>query len=589
MKGIKTALLFLLISVTAFSQNPELLNLKYEQNYTPTYDEVIKMYQTLDDHYENARLFEQGLTDCGKPLHIFVINDIPEFDPQEIRKTGKSVLLINNGIHPGEPAGIDASLQFADDLLRNEKAKMELLKNTIFVIIPVYNIGGHLHRSAFNRANQTTPIETGFRGNAANRDLNRDFTKCDSENAKSFTRIFHEWNPDVFLDTHTTNGSDHQYSITLVEPQPDRFPPAQEKFIRKKMLPSLYREMRNKDYELIPYVNWVHNNPKLGIQMMEELPRYSSGFAGLFHTYGMMTENHVYKNYPDRVNSCYQFIWELAEFTAKNSDEIMASRKQGINESAKAETYPINFELDTTQFSEMQFKGYEVDEKQVSRLTGLERFGYDQSKPYTANIKYFDVYNTAETVNIPEYYILPQAWDEVAERLVLNNVEFYRLKTNTTLEVKVDYIEDFSSPDRPYNGHYFHSKVETRSEVQKIRYFTGDYIIPVRQDKIKYIVEMLEPKAADSFFRWNFFDSILDNREYFSSYGFEENALKYLDEHPEFKKEFLEKQSSDPEFAMNHRAQLAYIYNNSEWFEETARRYPVGRIFKSISEKILSE
>jgi len=571
------------------AQNQPLLDLKYEQNYTPTYDEVIEMYQTLDAHYENTRLIEKGHTDCGKPLHIFVINDSPEFDPQKIREAGKSVLLINNGIHPGEPAGIDASLQFADDLLRDKKTAQQLLQKTAIVIVTVYNIGGHLHRSAFNRANQTTPIETGFRGNAANLDLNRDFTKCDSENAKSFTRIFHEWNPEVFLDTHTTNGSDHQYSITLVGPQPDRFPPTQEKFIREKMLPSLYKEMSNGEYEMIPYVNWVHNDPKLGIQMMEEFPRYSSGFAGLFHSYGMMTENHVYKNYADRVKSCNQFIWKLTEFTAENSEEIISTRKQGVAESVDAEKYPLSYEPDTTQFSEMEFKGYEVDEKQISKITRLERFGYDRNKPYTAKIKFFDVYNPAETINVPEYYILPQAWNEVAERMELNSVEFYRLKTDTTLEVQLDYIENFSSPERPYNGHYFHSKVETRSEVQIIRYFAGDYIIPTRQDKIRYIIEMLEPKAADSFFRWNFFDSILDNREYFSSYGFEENALKYLEEHPEFKKEFQKKQRTDVEFAKNHRNQLAWIYDNTEWSEETARRYPVGRIFKTISEKILSE
>ncbi|MFW5774034.1 MAG: hypothetical protein ACOCWD_05055, partial [Tangfeifania sp.] len=110
--------LFIVGNLIVFAQNKPLLNLKYEQNYTPTYDEVIEMYQKLDAHHENARLFEKGSTDCGKPLHIFVINDTVEFDPKKIREAGKSVLLINNGIHPGEPEGIDASLQFADDLLR---------------------------------------------------------------------------------------------------------------------------------------------------------------------------------------------------------------------------------------------------------------------------------------------------------------------------------------------------------------------------------------------------------------------------------------------------------------------------------------
>lgn len=579
MKKIKFILFFLSLSIVVFAQKQPLLKLKYEQNYTPTYYEIIEMYQLLDARYENAKLIESGLTDSGKPLHTFIINSKNEFNPGKIKQQGKSVLLINNGIHAGEPCGIDASLQFADNILQNKNGMASLLKNTVIVIIPAYNIGGVLNRSAFNRANQTTPYETGFRGNAANYDLNRDFVKCDSENAKSFTSVFQKWDPDIFLDTHTTNGSDHQYSVTLIAPQPDMFPPTQERFLREKMLPDLFSKMEKGEYKLIPYVSWMYRDPKRGIKMTQESARYSSGYASLFNCYGMMTENHVYKPYADRVKSCYQFIEVLANFTSKNAKEIIESRKKGFEETISAKTHPINFELDTTIFREIEFKGYEVDEKQISPVTGLERFGYDQSKPYTNQIKYYDVYNPTETIKIPEYYILPQAYKMVIERLLLNKVEFQTIKNDTIFEVEIDYIDEFSNAKRPYNGHYFHDKVTTRSEIQKIKYFAGDLIIPARQKKIKYLVEILEPKARDSFFRWNFFDNILDTREYFSSYGFEENAMKYLNEHPEFKKQLQTKQKSDHEFAKNHRAQLAYIYNNTEWAEKTYKRYPVGKIY----------
>lgn len=568
----------LFISVFSNAQQP-LLNLKYEQNYTPTYYEIIEMYQLLDSKYENATLVENGLTDSGKPLHTFIINNDKEFNPQKIRAQGKSVLLINNGIHAGEPCGIDASLQFADNILRNHSDLAKILDNTVIVIIPVYSIGGVLHRSAFNRSGQTTPYETGFRGNAANLDLNRDFVKCDSENAKNINRIFARWNPDVFLDTHTTNGSEHQFSVTLIAPQPDMFPPTQEKFLREKMLPALFSEMKKGAYELTPYVSWMYRDPKMGIKMTQESPRYSSGYASLFNCYGMMTENHVYKPYPDRVKSCYQFIEVLAKFTAVNSKEIMESREQGFKESMAGKTHPINFELDTSRYQLFEFKGYEVDPQQVSPLTGLKRFGYDKTLPYTKEIRYYTEYIPAAEIKVPNYYILPQAWKRVVDRLEMNAVEFERLPNDTTIEVEVYYIEEYSSSTQPYNGHYFHEHVTTRSEVQKINYYAGDLLIPVRQKRIKYLLETLEPKARDSFFKWNFFDQILDAREYFSSYGFEENAMKYLEEHPEFKKEFEEKRRNDPEFAKNHRAQLSYIYNNSEWAEETFERYPVGRIF----------
>jgi hypothetical protein len=270
----------------------------------------------------------------------------------------------------------------------------------------------------------------------------------------------------------------------------------------------------------------------------------------------------------------------LANFTAENSKEIMESREQGFKESMAGKTHTIDFELDTLRYQLFEFKGYEVAPQQVSPLTGLKRFGYDLTLPYTKEIPFYTHYIPTMEVKIPEFYILPQAWKRVADRLEMNAVEFQRLKNDTTIEVEVYYIEEYSNAQRPYNGHYFHEKVTTRSEVQKINYYAGDLLIPVRQKKIKYLIETLEPKARDSFFKWNFFDQILDTREYFSSYGFEENAIKYLEEHPEFRKEFEKKRKNDPEFAKNHRGQLSYIYNNTEWAEETFKRYPVGMIFK---------
>lgn len=566
-------------STVLFAQKPPLLHLQYNQNYTPTYSETIGMYRLLDKNYKNAVLLEKGTTDCGKPLHLFVINSKPVFNPEKIRKEGKAILLINNGIHPGEPEGIDACLEFADDILRNKNGMDSLLKNMVIIIIPVYNIGGHLNRSAYNRSGQTTPYETGFRGNYANYDLNRDFTKCDTKNALGFTEIFQEWQPDVFLDTHTTNGSDHQYSITLVPPSPKLFPRIMGDYISTKFVPELYSEMKKGKYVLIPYVDYFYNDPRQGIASSQSGPRYSSGYASMFHTLGMMTENEIYHNYPDRVKSCYQFIETLARNTHNNSSEIIGLRKKGIAESLGMTKFPVAYQIDTTRYKKIEFKGYTLDMNQLSNVTGLKRMGYDRSKPYTDTIKYFDTWVETEFVEVPEYYILPQCYRDVIELLTINRVNYSKLSSDSLITVTVDYIDQATSPSSPYNGHYYHDKVLTHSEKQNIQYYKGDLIIPVRQKNIRYILEMLEPKAGDSFFRWNFFDNILDQREYFSSYGFEENALKYLEEHPEFRRKFEETRKNNPEMAKNHRAQLSWIYNNSEWLEKSWKRYPVGKIF----------
>jgi hypothetical protein len=338
--------------------------------------------------------------------------------------------------------------------------------------------------------------------------------------------------------------------------------------------------MKKGKYELIPYVDYFFDDPKNGIISSPTGPRYSSGFASLFHSYGMMTENLIYRNFADRVKSCYQFIQVLAEFTAKNGAQIRKSRQEGIMESMQMKKYPVAYEIDTTQFRMIEFKGYEVAKEQISPVTGLPRFGYDLSKPYTTQVKYFDVYKKTEFVDVPEYYILPQNYRLIIEKLDMLKIAYSRLQRDSVIEVTMDYTDDYGNAQKPYNGHYYHDKVSTHSEKQQVQFYAGDLVIKVRQEKIKYLLEMFEPKASDSFFRWNFFDNILDQREYFSSYGFEANALKYLKEHPEFKAKFEEKRKTDPEFAKNHRAQLAYNYNNTEWLEKTWKRYPVGKIYR---------
>ncbi|MCK5068570.1 MAG: hypothetical protein KAR16_14075, partial [Bacteroidales bacterium] len=147
------------------------VELRYEQNETVTWQEAIDMYQWLDEKFDDARLMEVGWTDAGRPLHLFVIDRDRKFDPESARELGKSILFINNGIHPGEPCGVDASLKLALDLLSGRDSYDRYLNNTVVAIVPILNVGGALNRSAYHRANQNGPVEQGFRGNAKNLDL----------------------------------------------------------------------------------------------------------------------------------------------------------------------------------------------------------------------------------------------------------------------------------------------------------------------------------------------------------------------------------------------------------------------------------
>jgi hypothetical protein len=161
----------------------------------------------------------------------------------------------------------------------------------------------------------------------------------------------------------------------------------------------------------------------------------------------------------------------------------------------------------------------------------------------------------------------------------LNKIDMGRLVSDTILEVETYVIEDFKTVSNPYEGRYLHSAVKVKTEIKKVQYYRGDYIIPVNQESNRYIVETLEPQAPDSWFAWGFFDAILHQKEWFSAYVFDELAEKILNEKPELRVEFMEKKKSDKEFAASSHAQLYFIYKKSEYFEDF-RRYPVGRLLR---------
>lgn len=580
------ALTATMIFIAGCKQSPEiegnsLIQLRYEQDESVAYQEAIDFYKKLDDHYPEAKLLACGKTDVGKPLHLFVMDKNRKFDPEGARKSGKSIVLIMNGIHPGEPEGIDASLMLADDILRNKEGMLSLLDNTVICIIPVYNIGGMLNRSAYHRTGQTTPKEAGHRGNAKNLDLNRDFVKMDTQNAWAFAEIFRTWQPDVFLDTHTTNGTDHPQVITLIPYQTDALPEPLGAFYYEKMIPFLYKQMSASGFDMIPYVDYWNTTPKDGIKLNPQTPRFSTGYTGLFNTLSFMTENQIYASFPDRVLSVYHFKKALISFTNTNSTEIVRLKNEADEFTRRQKEFVVQWEADSLNFKMIRYRGYE-GEVGISPVTGLPRFGFNREKPYDTLIPYYDRHLPVKSITAPEYYILPQAWEQVVQRLERNGVNMLRFAKDTTITAERYIIKEVKTSQYQNNWHRNHNDVSYEVVSESVNIWEGDFLIPMNQPTNRYIVEMLEPDAQDSFFRWNFFDPILEEREYYSSYGFEENALRYLNEHPEFKKQWEEAIRNDTALANNHRAQLGYIYKNTEWADNVTRKYPVLRINQEV-------
>ncbi|HKI46395.1 MAG TPA: M14 family zinc carboxypeptidase [Balneolales bacterium] len=551
----------------------------FEQSHgteTATYHQAISWYQKLAKAYPQIQVKKSGMTDSGLPLHVVVISKDRRFDPAQIRLEGKSVLFIDNGIHPGEPCGIDASMMLARDLVQKPAMK-RLLNHVVVVIIPIYNIGGSLNRSWPSRANQNGPKSYGFRGNARNLDLDRDFIKSDSRNMKSFAPIFHRWNPDVMIDNHASDGADYQYVMTLIETQQDVFNPVMRRYYEAMMRPALYEGMKKEGYPMTPYVESFHKTPDSGIDSFMDYPRFSSGYAALFNTISFITETHMLKPYRQRVGASCQFMRVMLQVMNRDYHELLRVRSDADRYVAAQKEFRYNWKMDTTSWKPMEFNGYAA-EYHTSKVTGLPQLYYDEHEPYTKQIRYYDRYIALDSVRAPQAFILPQAWFRVAERLRGNGVILQPLKHDTAIAVTAYHIADYKTFSRPYEGHYPHSDVTVNPFRDTLSFRKGDYLIRMNQKTNRYIMEVLDPRFSDSFFRWNFFDSVLMQKEYFESYVFDTVAVGILHNHPALDREFRAKQESDTSFANDVRGQLNWIYKRSKYFEPVYMRYPVYRV-----------
>ncbi|MBN4049589.1 hypothetical protein JYT36_00005, partial [Bacteroidales bacterium AH-315-N07] len=422
------------------------------------------------------------------------------------------------------------------------------------------------------------PENYGFRGNAQNLDLNRDFIKCDSKNARTFTKVFHEWQPDVFIDTHTSNGADHQYVMTYIATQHNKLNQNIGKFLQKTMIPLLDREMKKKKQEMTPYVYPVKEIPDSGIMEFMDSPRYSTGYTALFNTIGFITETHMLKEFKLRVEATYEFLLSTTKLVNDNHFIIGELKSKAQKETAAQIKFNFNWKLDTSSYENIEFKGFEA-KYDTNSVTGNKRLFYDQKSKYDKQIKFYNHYKPEINIRKPYAYLVPQAWRRVVESLELNQVAMTRMNKDTILSVEVYYIDTFKTLKNPFEGHYLHSNTSIKKDTQEIQYYKGDYVILMNQTRNKYIVETLEPQSDDSFFSWNFFDNILQQKEYFSHYVFENKAINILEENAELKNVYEKKIKSDTTFANNPRAKLEFIYKNSQYYERSHMRYPIGRVF----------
>ncbi len=561
----------LLLQVLLFQPNlnaQSTLNL-YQSNKTVTYEECVAYYSNLVS--KQIRIEEvsvvRNLSDGGNRLHLFKISS--KIEPTN---TSKVKILINNNIHAGEPAGVDACIKLVHEL--NEGlVSSNLLSHVDLYIIPAYNVDGMKRRNSYSRANQNGPEEYGFRPSACNYDLNRDMVKGDSKNTFFLREVFNFLQPHLFIDTHISDGADYSYTMTLISTLTQQLPLALQAMMQDSLLPELYRGMKEQGDEICPYVDTPKSTPDSGIVAFNDIARFTTGYAALHNCLGFVTESHMLKPYPKQVESTLRMLKEFMLAANHHASGILAAKEKADQEVSKQKEFHLEWKPDYAKCDSIIFKGYSAGYKK-SEVTGLPILYYDSSAPYSKMVPFYRYYNSVLKASAPNYFIVGQEWGKVIEQLKSSGVLMHQADKDFSVNCSAKYLRNVEWAKAPYEGHFVHRSVTTDTITMLLPVKKGDFLIPMNQALNAYIMQVLLPESPDSYFRWNYFDPVLQQKEWFSDYVFDQTAKNLLAQNPELRKK-LDRHVKEKKLEQNAWEQLLFIYRNSNYYESSHLRYPV--------------
>ena len=547
---------------------------------TWNYDETIAYSQKLDRASDKIVYRSFGKSGQGRDLPLLIASDDGTFTPEAARKKGKAIIFIQAGIHAGEIDGKDAGLALLRDAVIT-KTRPELLKDVVILYVPIYSVDGHENSNPYMRINQNGPDEMGFRANATNLNLNRDYMKADAPETRAWLALWNEWKPDFFIDCHVTDGADFQYNVTYEYAHFQEVSPLLKSWMDEHFDGKVVPKVESEGNLLTHYVEFAGREVTGGIATFIATPRFATGYTPLRNRIGLLIETHSWKPYRSRVRGTYDVLRYTIE-------EIAATRASlfDVNKKADAETvergrsydpsrrFPLVLDV-TDKSTPIAFKGleYKIED---SAISGGKMIVYG-TKPLNITIPRFDEGRVVTSVAPPLYYIVPPEWKDVINVLKMHGIKFETIKKPLTIEV-----ESYRLMQPKWATASFENRVTLtckQTPVKETRtYPTGSVIVPMAQESANVAIHLLEPNGPDSFVYWGFFDSIFEQKEYGEGYIVEKVAREMLAKDPNLQKEFDEK-LKDPAFAKNPRARLQFFYERSPYYlNQKVGVYPVGRI-----------
>lgn len=510
-------MIFIFFAYTSAYNQQSLQTVAERSNYesTSTYKDVMHFISELEQSSSLVRMEYLGVTAEGRDIPLLVIGDPLPVSPEDLEKDDRIVVYIQANIHAGEVEGKEAALMYARDFLKGKNR--EILDRVVLLICPILNADGNEKISSINRRNQNGPVNgVGVRHNGMLLDLNRDAMKVESPEIEGvITNVFNRWDPYIFMDCHTTNGSYHEEPVTfmwMLNPNGDR---TLINYMRDKMMPAVGTWLRDEfDVENCYYGNF--RDPmdfEQGWYPYASEPRYVTNYFGLRNRLGILNENYVYADFKSRVHGCYYLIRTVVEFASKNNTEIrdmirkadMRTINRGM-EPAAADSFAITYHPEPTP-QNVTIIANEVELADTGTGPWRRRV-IKTDRVRTVTIPYYADYYPTTSVKFPFAYLLEFPDPYILKLLEKHGVTVERLTGSQTMAVQEFQIEELIPANRLNQGHYTNSIKGKFVEIEK-EFPSGTPVIRTSQPLGNLIAYLLEPQSDDGLLYWNFFDRYL--------------------------------------------------------------------------------
>lgn len=529
--------LIMVVSTTASAQQPDLRTRAEITNYeeTSSYADVQRVITGLVSSSPLVYTESFGKTEEGRDLPLMVISDPKVTTPEAARKLGRPLVFVQANIHAGEVEGKEAVLMLARRLVSGDLKP--LTTQLVILIAPDYNADGNEKVNVQNRTAQNGPVAgVGTRENGKGLDLNRDYMKLDSQEARSLVGLMNKWDPHVLVDLHTTNGSYHANHLTyspILNPNADA---RLTEFTRAKLLAPIREAMlKNHKWRTYYYGNFAPEdgggressrvdpaNPgNVTWRTFDHRPRFGNNYAGLRNRIAILSEAYSYLDFKGRVEVTEDFVAEIFKSSAANAKQVMTLTAQADRQfTAPPNAKPVELGLDFEIRALPERVGVFVGDvkKVMNPRSGKEMLAMtDMAVP--VSMKDYGVFAATRSAAMPKGWLIPTnpRLTAAVERLRLHGLKVEEISTPTQVSVERFAITDYTRAERVSQGHR-EARLKGTFDVAQLSVAPGALFVPADQPLARLAFYLLEPESDDGLVTWNIIEEGLAAGEAYPIY-----------------------------------------------------------------------